>query len=478
MARKRGRQSPTTSVILPYKKSKGAEAIRLYEKSDRKAIKWQKDLTKDIMAVGNDGLWVHQKFGYEVPRRNGKNEILAIRELWGLEHGDRICHTAHRVTTAHQAWQRLCRILADAGYEELGRRKKDEVPPEHSYRTTKALGLETIEITGGGTAVFRTRTANGGLGEGFDLLVIDEAQEYTAAQQSALVYTVSDSANPQTIYCGTPPTTESVGTVFPEMRKACLSGDAYDTGWAEWSVETEPKDLMNTALWYECNPSMGYHLDERKVRAEYDPNNPLDFIIQRLGFWYLYSLKSAISEAEWRRAEVQTRPALMPERYFGVKFGKNGMNGCLAVAAKTLDGKVFVEAVDCRPIRGGVEWFIPFFRNPGTKKVAIDGAAGSQMLVDLMKQSKLRAPILPTVPEIISANAKFENAVFNDGLQHIDQQALRDAISNCQHRSIGSKGGFGYETLDEAYEVSLIESVALAYWLCSESKVKKQTISF
>lgn len=478
MAGKKGRQSPTKSVILPYKKSNGAEAIKLYEQSGRKAIKWQQDLTKDIMAVGSDGLWIHQKFGYEVPRRNGKNEILAIRELWSLNHGEKICHTAHRVTTAHQAWQRLCRILADAGYEELGRRKKGEQPPEKSYRTTKALGLETVEMTGGGTAVFRTRTANGGLGEGFDLLVIDEAQEYTAAQQSALIYTVSDSANPQTIYCGTPPTTESVGTVFPEMRKACLEGTAYDTGWAEWSVEMEPKDLMDKALWYECNPSMGYHLDERKVRAEYDPNNQLDFIIQRLGFWYLYSLKSAITEAEWRRSEVDKRPALLPERYFGVKFGKNGMNGCLAVAAKTTDGKVFVEAVDCRPIRGGVEWCIPFFQNPGTKKVAIDGAAGSQMLVDLMKQRKLRAPILPTVAEVISANAKFENAVFNDGLQHIDQQALRDAISNCQHRSIGSKGGFGYETLDEAYEVSLIESVSLAYWLCSESKAKKQTISF
>lgn len=471
-----GNQVPPVRKIIEYQTSKGGEAVSIYEKSGRKAIEWQKRLLDDIMATDDEGLWIHQKFGYEVPRRNGKNEIIAMRELWSLENGEKICHTAHRVTTAHQAWERLCRILSDSGYEELGRRKKGEQPPEKSYRTTKALGLETVEVPNGGRAVFRTRTANGGLGEGFDLLVIDEAQEYTTAQQSALVYTVSDSANPQTLYCGTPPTPESTGTVFVELRKSCLDGSAYDTGWAEWSVSTEPKDLMDPDLWYQTNPSMGFHLNERKVRSEYDPNNPLDFVIQRLGFWYLYSLKSAISEAEWRKSEVQTRPELMPERYFGVKFGRDGLNGCLAVAAKTTDGKVFVEAVDCRPVRGGIEWLLPYFENPGLRGVVVDGESGKQMLLDAMKAKKLKAPTIPTVQEIINANAKFENAIFNDGIRHIDQDALRQAISNCKHRAIGSKGGFGYETLDDAYEVSLIESVSLAFWACSEAKPKRKQI--
>ena len=474
LAVKIGCQNPTRSVILPYKKSKGAEAVKLYEESGRTAIRWQANLAQDIMAIGSDGLWVHQKFGYEVPRRNGKNEIIAIRELWGLVNGEHICHTAHRVTTAHQAWQRLIRILSDANYEELGRRKKDEVPPEKSFRTTKALGLETIELTGGGSAVFRTRTANGGLGEGFDLLIIDEAQEYTSAQQSALVYTVSDSKNPQTIFCGTPPTPDSAGTVFPELRKSCLDGNGYDTGWAEWSVDEEPQNLMDIDLWYQTNPSMGYHLDERKVRSEYDPNNPLDFVIQRLGYWYLYSLKSAISEADWRRSEVPKRPELEPERYFGVKFGKNGMNGCLAVAAKTTDGKIFVEAIDCRPLRGGVDWIMRYLDNPGYRSMVVDGESGKQLLLDLFKDKRKKAPVVPNVQELISANAKFENAVFNDGIRHIDQDALRRAISNCKHRNIGNKGGFGYESLDPAYEVALIECVSLAFWLCSEAKPKKR----
>ena len=88
MAKKRiGRQTPTQSVVLPYSNTKGNEAIELYNKSSRKAREWQEILIYDIMAQNEDGLWVHTKFGYELPRRNGKGEIIAIREMWGLVNG-------------------------------------------------------------------------------------------------------------------------------------------------------------------------------------------------------------------------------------------------------------------------------------------------------------------------------------------------------------------------------------------------------
>lgn len=469
-----GNQAPTQSVILPYKKSLGNEALELYKQSGRKPIEWQTNLVSNIMGQDDQGLWVHQKFGYSVPRRNGKNEILAIRELWGLINGERICHTAHRTTTSHAAWNRLVKILADSGYAELGRPKKDETVPDQSYKLTKQYGLESIQLTNGGEIVFRTRTVQGGLGEGFDLLVIDEAQEYTTAQEAALVYTVSDSMNPQTIFCGTPPTTNSVGTVFAKMRDDTLAGQSYDTGWAEWSIDQKPQSMLDADLWYKTNPSMGYHLDERKIRAEYRPSDELDFLIQRLGYWFKYSLKSAITEADWKAMEVNARPDLLDQRFFGIKFGTDGLNACLSIAAKTTDGKVFVEAIDCRPVRSGIEWIIPYLKNPKTRAVVADGKRGQQMLADMMKASKLKAPIIPTVPEIIIANAKFESAIFEGTICHIDQQALCNAVSNCEHRSIGSNGGFGYKSLDEKFEVALVESTALAYWLCSESKERKK----
>ena len=79
---RKGRQTPTKSIILPYTDTRGQEAIEIYNSSGRTAQEWQELLTYDIMAVNEDGLWVHTKFGEEIPRRNGKNEVVLIRELW------------------------------------------------------------------------------------------------------------------------------------------------------------------------------------------------------------------------------------------------------------------------------------------------------------------------------------------------------------------------------------------------------------
>ena len=100
---RKGRQTPTQSVVLPYFETKGQEAIDLYNQTGRIAQEWQELLTSDILAVDEDGLWVHSKFGYAVPRLNGKNEIVVIREIYGLKNGERILHTVHRTTTSSAA---------------------------------------------------------------------------------------------------------------------------------------------------------------------------------------------------------------------------------------------------------------------------------------------------------------------------------------------------------------------------------------
>ena len=110
-----GRQSPTVSVILPYHDTKGPEAIELYNESPKDALEWQVSLTYDIMAVDDDGLWVHQKFGYSVPRRNGKSEMALARCVYGLKIGERILYTAHRTSTAHAIWERLSRLCPKCG---------------------------------------------------------------------------------------------------------------------------------------------------------------------------------------------------------------------------------------------------------------------------------------------------------------------------------------------------------------------------
>ena len=69
------------SVIAPYQKTLSDEAVKFYERTGLSCYEWQKNLLDPIMAGDEDGLWVHQKFGYVIPRRNGKTEVIYIKKI-------------------------------------------------------------------------------------------------------------------------------------------------------------------------------------------------------------------------------------------------------------------------------------------------------------------------------------------------------------------------------------------------------------
>ncbi|WP_081166723.1 DEAD/DEAH box helicase family protein [Lactococcus garvieae] len=457
-----GNQYPTQSVILPYTETKYLEAIELYTKTKRKCYEWQHNILKDIMAVDENGLWAHQKFGYSIPRRNGKTEIVYMLELWALENGLSTLHTAHRISTSHSSYEKLKKYLEDSGYVE-----------GEDFNSIKAKGQERLELyETGGVIQFRTRTSSGGLGEGFDFLVIDEAQEYTTEQESALKYTVTDSANPMTIMCGTPPTPVSSGTVFTHYRDNTLAGKSRYSGWAEWSVE-DIKGIHDIEAWYHSNPSMGYHLNERKIEAELGEDK-LDHNVQRLGYWPKYNQKSAISEREWKSLKVNRLPVLKGKLFVGIKYGNDGANVAMSIAVKTLSGKIFIEAIDCQSIRNGNQWIINFLKKANVEKVVIDGQSGQGILAAEMKDFKLKAPILPTVKEIINANSRWEQGIFQKSFCHADQPSLTASATNSEKRNIGSSGGFGYKSQFDDMDICLMDSALLAHWACSNNKAKKK----
>lgn len=470
MARKKyGNQIPTQAVLLPFvkKRSLAKEAIEIYEKTGLSCYTWQKKLLEPVMALDKKGLWVHQKFGYSIPRRNGKSEILYIVELWALHKGLNILHTAHRISTSHSSFEKMKKYLEKMGYVD-----------GEDFNSIRAKGQERIELYAtGGVIQFRTRTSNGGLGEGFDILVIDEAQEYTTEQESALKYTVTDSENPITILCGTPPTPVSSGTVFSKFREACLFGRAKYSGWAEWSVPEE-RDINDVEAWYQSNPSMGYHLDERKIEAELG-DDKLDHNVQRLGFWPKYNQKSAISETEWEALRIEEMPKFKGQLFAGIKYGQDGTNVALSIAVKTDYGDIFVETVDCQSVRNGNDWIVSFLKKANVAQIVIDGASGQKVLDDELREYRIKNVVLPTVKEIIVANALWEQGVYQKTICHSGQPSLSKVVTNCDKRNIGSNGGFGYRSHFDDVDISLMDSALLAHWACATAKPKRvQKISY
>lgn len=456
---RKGRQTPTTSFTLPYTKTNGQQAVDLYNSTGRTAQEWQELLLFDILALNEDDLYTHTRYGYSVPRRNGKNEVVAMRELYGLAIGEHILHTAHRTTTAHTAWERLLDLVEKAGIEI-----------ESSF---KAYGKESILLPTGGKIEFRTRTSKGGLGEGFDLLVIDEAQEYQDDQESTLKYVVSDSKNPQTLFLGTPPTAVSSGTVFVKLREDILSGKTSNAGWSEWSV-SKLSDVNDRELWYETNPSLGTVLTERKIADEITTDD-VDMNIQRLGLWLKTNLHSEISEQLWDELAITEDIEIQGGLFVGIKYGKDGNNVSMSVAVRTTDERIFIEAIDCRSIRNGNTWIIDFLKNcESVEKVAIDGAGQQDILRKEMLDFELKAPILPKVAEVSTAYAMFEQAMYSKEVCHNDQPSLRQSATNTEKRTIGSNGGFGYKSIKDDVDISILDSAILAHWLCSITKPKKK----
>ena len=466
-----GKQSPTRSFVLPYEKTLGEEAVAAYEQSGRKADDWQRLLAYDLLALNADGLWTHAQYGIAVPRQNGKNETITIREVCGLLRGEKILHTAHRTDTAHTAWERLYNVLSTAGIIPSGEKDKG---------IYKAYGKEHIYLDqylpGAGRIEFRTRTSKGGLGTSYDLLIIDEAQEYQDDQKAALQYTIAASSNPQTIYIGTPPTANSVGTIFQKMRQRVLAGEGFEAGWSEWSVP-ETTDPGDVDAWYEANPSLGLRLTERTIRQEIG-GDAEDFLVQRLGCWLSYSQRSAISAKEWAVCHVDKLPTLRGKLFIGVKYSTH-QNVALSIAVKTQDGRIFAEVIDCRPTRATNRWIMDFLRLADWREVIIDGQSGQKSLCDLMREARMRRPILPSVQEIIKANSEFEQAIFSGKLAHSSQPSVCAVVENCEHRPIGSGGGFGFRALHAEREIALMESMSLAVFAAMQSKEHvKQTIRY
>lgn len=478
MVKRIGNQKPRIDIFKNGDIWLADKTIQLLEHYGYDLKPWQKSILYRWMAVEIDDeemwKWVNTDCGLLVPRQNGKSELLIARIIGGMVFlGEALIYTAHSDNTVGEIKRRVQRFFYDAE-EEVRDMLTDEFDKEPK-------SLDYVELRNRGRCVFRTRTRTNGLGTTNDTLLLDEDQEETDAQQEALLPTISagKNQNHQTIRAGTPPSGDSRGTVFLRMRKNVLDGKAPDVCWQEWSVENMT-DPFDEDAWYATNPSLGYFLMKTAVKSEAQKMAVDSFNKMRLGWIAGIESMRAITDEQWSNLKVdKVELPDNPNLVYSVKFSPDGSAVSLAVGVIMPDGRVHVELVERKPMSAGTGWLVVWLLDRWRKanKIIIDGAAGTQLLVEELVRSnpRLKKKILtPNAREAGAAYADFHSGIENATLSHFDQPALNLSIRTAKRRSIGKDGAFGYASMNHDIQIDPTEAAAFAYYGARRFKKDKQ----
>ena len=458
-----GNQKPRIDIFNDGDIDLAEKTIVLLEHYKMKLLPWQKSVLRRWMAQAEDGTWANPDCGLSVARQNGKTELLIARIIGGMIFlGECLVYTAHQGNTVDEIKRRVQRFFYDAEAEirDLLTSEFDKDPRSYDY----------VELRNGGRCIFRTRTRSAGLGFTSDTLLIDEAQEENDAQEEALRPTISAGRqhNPQVIMVGTPPTSGSAGTVFIRARRNILAGKAENFCWQEWSVEniTATDDVE---AWYQTNPSLGYFLSLKAIKAESTTMSQDSFNKMRLGWYAGLDAQRLFTDEEWNELAVQAvKLPEKPELVYSVKFAPDRSAVTLAVGV-VMGEKIHVEVIERKRMSDGIAWLVRWLLDRWRKanKIIIDGAAGQGLLVEELTRSEKRIAkrlLTPNVKEAGSAYASFYQAIQDKMLTHYNQPILNSAIRTCKRRDIGKDGMFGYAPLNPNIQMDPVDAVAFAYY--------------
>jgi hypothetical protein len=411
------------------------------------------------MAVGPNGKWICRTCGGSVPRQNGKTGLVEARAEAGmLMYNEQVIYTAHLQKTATETFEEMASFFDTP---KLRRHVKD---------IKTALGREQIILNSGARVKFLARTRNGGRGQHGDLLIFDEAQELSIDAQASFIPAISASANPQTIYAGTPPDPNSDGSVFRGIRDKALDGKTTSTAWFEYSVP-EIGDVTNRDRWAETNPALGRRIMQTTIEGELEQMPADTFARERLGWWtpvVNHELDYAIDRAKWESCKSEL-PKPEGKTAYGIKFSADGSMVALCGAVIPEAGPARISLIETQPTGRGIGWLADWLNERYSKAccVVIDGRNGVDVLVERIADTwKIKGSVVrPSTKDMIAATGTLINEI-NEGTLtwfHL-QEALNESAVTSTKRSVGGGWCLGGDNSIP------IEAASLALWGARNSK--------
>jgi len=350
----------------------------------RPPLPWQHEVLRGAMGLRVDGKWAAYEVAIWLARQNGKGYVTEAQELFGayMLREKKIVHSAHLFDTSREAFNRLCEIIENSDWLR-----------SRTLKPLRGKGNEAIPLTpaaGGGVIEFKARTLHGARGLSGERVTLDEAYALTVGHFQAVSPILATMPNPQITYTSSPPDDKTSmmpeDALAPSIRQRGLAGGDPTLASFEWSPPDE-FDAADPEVWYACNPSLGYLIDEEYLQRQWrvfeSSNRPGAFATEHLGLW------PAGQAAQWRvipKADWLNSPPLDPDSSaldpvaFAIAVSTDRQWATICAAGARSDGLRHVEVVDRRQ---GTGWVVDRLKDlvarwkPCAVVVDAGGPAGS-----------------------------------------------------------------------------------------------------
>jgi hypothetical protein len=417
-------------------------------------------------------------------RQNLKTGVKKLAALGDLFIMDKrlVVWSAHEFGTAQEAFRDLEMLIE--GSEFLSRRVK---------KIHRGNGDEQIELVGDRRLMFRARTKGGGRGLTGDEVYLDEAFALQASHMGALLPTLSARPDPQVFYGSSAALANS--DVLRGVVKRGRAGRDRRLAYYEWCAP-DPKDLCadgencshaldtpgcgcdKPEYWQYGNPAMGRRITVEYIAAERRALPPEEFGRERMGWHDAPAAGSApISVDNWNdRHDPKSKP-LAPVA-IALAIAPDRSSSAIAAAGRRTDGKTHVEITSRdgkADHRAGTGWVLDRIeaiqKNIGPCVLVINpaGQAGS-LETDLVERGwkiekdpdkpvEKRLHLMGT-REYAQACGALVDDIDNDGLAHLGQKPLTDAVEGARARDLADAYAWSYK--HSAADIAPLEAITLA----------------
>lgn len=457
---------------------------------------WQAAVVKAWLRKDRTDLWCASTWGVSVARQNGKNGALEVVELYGMVVlGLKFLHTSHLLPSARKAFKRLMHFFGskvddpNAKFPELNALVKEI----RKTNGQEAIVLHTSECSrgdrcscsGGGLIELGARTSGAGRGSSFDILVVDEAQEYEEDEQEALEATVSasPSGDPIIIYMGTPPADLAErGAPFVRVRNAAITGADKRSAWVEHSPNGDVDKMdeatlraftANRSNWAEGNPALGGRIKVRTVEGEHFRFSARSFARERLNAWPSPRAAGRAAFTKWPERAIDEPDADWPIAAFGVDMNLERTKVSIGVSTFAEGEDIHLElAADAPFDEAGTSALVDWLWERAKRRIpiVIDAYSPARDLLEaLLKAKKMKVRILDA-REYTQACAGLHEAVErHPAVTHFSQEHLDRSIEGTVMDPIkGRPGSFKWNR--SSLDIDLAPTVAVT---CAHFGAKK-----